>query len=287
MCEIFAMSSRFEENISTSLDEFSRHGGSTSDHKDGWGIAFYEKGDVHLIREVQAASASSYLEFIRNREFNSKTFICHIRKATQGEVTLRNTHPFVREMSGKMHVFAHNGKLGAFDQEQKLSGRFQPVGESDSEFSFCYLLDALAPLWQSGSVPELGKRMDVISQFAKKIRSYGPANFIYADGDALFVHGHERMQADGKIAPPGLFKLCRFCQSEKSPSTAKTEIQNPGSKVQQVSLFASVPLSGEEWTRMESGELLAIRDGRVIMEENSSRDRETCHQATALLSAPE
>ena len=39
MCEIFAMSSRFEENISTSLDEFSRHGGSTSDHKDGWGIA--------------------------------------------------------------------------------------------------------------------------------------------------------------------------------------------------------------------------------------------------------
>ena len=186
-----------------------------------------------------------------------------------------------------MHVFAHNGKLAAFDQEQKLSGRFQPVGESDSEFSFCYLLDALAPLWQSGSVPELGKRMDVISQFAKKIRSYGPANFIYADGDALFVHGHERMQADGKIAPPGLFKLCRFCQSEKSPSTAKTEIQNPGSKVQQVSLFASVPLSGEEWTRMESGELLAIRDGRVIMEENSSRDRETCHQATALLSAPE
>jgi hypothetical protein len=38
---------------------------------------------------------------------------------------------------------------------------------------------------------------------------------------------------------------------------------------------------------MESGELLAIRDGRVIMEENSSGDRETCHQATALLSAPE
>jgi hypothetical protein len=95
------------------------------------------------------------------------------------------------------------------------------------------------------------------------------------------------MQADGKIAPPGLFKLCRFCQSEKSPSTAKTELQNSGSKVQQVSLFASVPLSGEEWTRLESGELLAIRDGRVIMEENSSGDRETCHQATALLSAPE
>jgi predicted glutamine amidotransferase len=93
------MSSRFKENIYTSLDEYFRHGGSTSGHKDGWGIAFYEEGDIHLIRESQAASASSYLEFIRNREFNSKTFVCHICKATQGEVTLKNTHSFVREMS--------------------------------------------------------------------------------------------------------------------------------------------------------------------------------------------
>ena len=84
MCEIFAMSSRFKENISTSLEEFSRLGGSTNDQKDGWGIAFYEEGDVNLICESQAASASSYLEFIRNREFNSKTFIRHIRKAKQG-----------------------------------------------------------------------------------------------------------------------------------------------------------------------------------------------------------
>jgi hypothetical protein len=47
-----------------------------------------------------------------------------------------------------------------------------------------------------------------------------------------------------------------------------------------------VHLSGEEWTRLESGELLAIRDGRVIMEENSSGDREICHKTTALLSPP-
>ena len=138
------MSSRFKENISTSLDEFSRHEGSSSDHKDGWRIDFYKEGYGHLIRESQAASASSYLEFIRNREFNSKTFICRIRKATQGEVTLVNTHLFVSEMSAKMNVFAHNRKLGAFDQVQKHTGRFQPGGESDSEESFCYMLDALA-----------------------------------------------------------------------------------------------------------------------------------------------
>ena len=46
-----------------------------------------------------------------------------------------------------------------------------------------------------------------------EIRSYGPANYIYADGDVLFVHGHERRKADCKIAPPEIFKLCCFCQS--------------------------------------------------------------------------
>ena len=61
-----------------------------------------------------------------------------------------------------MHVFAHNGKLGAFDQEQKLTGRFHSVGENDSEFSFCYLLYALAPLWQTRNVPDFYKRMDMI-----------------------------------------------------------------------------------------------------------------------------
>ena len=51
MCEIFDMFSRSKENISISLDEFFRHGVSTSDNKDGWEIAFHEGGDVHLLHE--------------------------------------------------------------------------------------------------------------------------------------------------------------------------------------------------------------------------------------------
>ena len=41
--------------------------------------------------------------------------------------------------------------------------------------------------------------------------SLGPANFIYADGDVLFAHAHRRMQADGTIAAPGLWRLNRRC----------------------------------------------------------------------------
>ena len=60
--------------------------------------------------------------------------------------------------------------------------------------------------------------------FTKKNLEYGPTNLIYADGDGLFIHGHVRIQADGKIAPPGLFMLCRFYQSEKNPAVSKTEL---------------------------------------------------------------
>ncbi len=286
MCEVFAMSSRFVENVSTSLEEFSRHGGSTSHHGDGWGIAFYEEGDIHLIREAQAASGSAYMDFIRCHEFRSKTFICHIRKATQGNISLKNTHPFVREMSGNMHVLAHNGKLGTFDQEHELEGRFLPVGESDTEFAFCFLLDQLASLWKNKTVPKLEERMNIVSKFARILRSYGPANFLYADGDTLFVHGDQRLQADGKIAPPGLFQLCRFCHSEKASTFKPVNTNNSGSKVQQVTLIASVPLTQENWVPLKQGELLAIQHGKIVMKENPTGEREPSQADTPLLAPP-
>lgn len=50
MCELFAISSNLPTTVTFSLEEFSRHGGLTASHKDGWGIAFYANNDAqHLI----------------------------------------------------------------------------------------------------------------------------------------------------------------------------------------------------------------------------------------------
>ncbi|MES9904747.1 MAG: class II glutamine amidotransferase [Sedimenticola sp.] len=40
MCELFAMSSLEPASVSFSMEEFSRHGGLSGPHRDGWGIAF-------------------------------------------------------------------------------------------------------------------------------------------------------------------------------------------------------------------------------------------------------
>lgn len=51
--------------------------------------------------------------------------------------------------------------------------------------------------------------MAIVTRFAADMRALGPANFLYADSDVLFAHGHRRIQAGGEIAPPGLWHLQR------------------------------------------------------------------------------
>jgi predicted glutamine amidotransferase len=56
---------------------------------------------------------------------------------------MKNCQPFVRELGGRVHVFAHNGDLdiGALRAKLPLGG-FRPVGDTDSEYAFCALLGA-------------------------------------------------------------------------------------------------------------------------------------------------
>jgi glutamine amidotransferase len=266
MCELFAMQSRYPATVHLSLEAFSRHGGLEGPHKDGWGVAYYEDGDVRLVKEPHAASDSACLRFIQDHPFRSTAVVAHIRKATQGRRTLANSQPFARELGGRMHVFAHNGDLhGARPGELFALGRYRPIGETDSERAFCALLERLVPLWhEAARPPALEARLALVSQFAAGLRALGPANFLYADGDALFLHGHKRSHPGG-IRPPGLHLLCRTCAAE--PGTYRTDgLQiEAGHDRQEVVLAASVPLTaGEPWQPLAEGELVAVRGGRIV-----------------------
>jgi glutamine amidotransferase len=263
MCELFALSSRTPTNVNFSLDIFARHGGFGGKMVDGWGLAFYDGADVRLYREPEPAGQSDWVSFIEQRRQRISLVLSHIRRATQGAVSLSNTQPFMRELGGRAHIFAHNGDLAAISQ--RMAGRwqrFQPIGQTDSETAFCILLEALAPLWAGRAVPSVADRMAVIQAFAAQLRALGPANFIYADGDVLFAHGHRRIQHDGAIAPPGLFRLTRTCGSADDADAGVTI--GTGEATQELVLFASVPLTGEAWQPLGEGEVVAVRHGRLI-----------------------
>ena len=256
MCELFGMSSLVPTGVTLSLARLARHGNSAARLGDGWGVAYHDGRAVRLIKEPEPAEASPWVDFLERQQVRGAVVLAHIRHATQGATGLANTQPFVRALGGRMHAFAHNGNLAGLP-EPPGGARFRPVGETDSEAAFALLLARLAPLWEDG-VPRVAQRQAAVAAVAAELRRHGPANFLYTDGECLFAHADRRTQADGRIASPGLHMLHRSCATD-AEALAAAGIGLGAA--QTVTLFASVPLSDEDWRPLPAGTLCLARAG--------------------------
>ncbi len=260
MCELYAASSAVAKKISFSLHEFRRHGGITGDHVDGWGLAFYNLGEMIVHRETKPAALSLKMDYVLKNHQPSDTVISHIRKATQGNISLENTQPFSMEKGGINHIFAHNGNLENV-QENIPTNKYTPKGETDSEYAFCYLMEKLDTLYEKG-VPSFEQKVELIKDTFNYFSSLGPANFIYSDGEYVFAFGHIRKQSDGSEGPPGLYYL------ERDASTDTDKVKIPGMNMvgfrQDQLLLASVPLTDEHWVPFKLNQLVVAKFGRLL-----------------------
>lgn len=269
MCELLAMSCRHPARLTFSLAALAGRARLPSKNQDGWGLAYYQGRDVAHYRDTTSADRSPLVDWLMHHGPASQTVIGYIRHSTQGDITLANTGPFLRELNGRMHSFAHNGNLHCSDAFRAFqSGRFQPVGETDSEMAFCALLEKIAALpKEAEGVASLDARMAVLSDMARQLRGCGPCNFLYGDGDALFVHADQRYQdSTGVISPPALHLF--ECGTHDIPRLV-CEAESPvAANDQKVILLASVPLSEHSWQAMDRGQLLALRDGAIVARTN-------------------
>jgi glutamine amidotransferase len=243
MCELFAVSSAHPARVRLRFAAFAGHGASVAGgNPDGWGAAYFDGPDAHVLREPIPAVRSSFVP-----------------------VALANTQPFSRELAGRRHVFAHNGDLPDIQRRWPLEpGCWQPVGQTDSEHVFCQLLRSLAPLWREpGVVPSVQARLDVVAAFAARLRPVGPVNFLYADGDALFAHAHRRHQADGTLRPPGLHLLLREPALAHAVRAEGLQVDSGNARSHPLAMLASVPLGKGAWKPLPEGCLLVLRDGEV------------------------
>ena len=264
VCELFCLASRLPTVATITLRRFAGHGGLDRRLIDGWGLALYDGRDLRLYREPVPARDDPWLAFIESRRVASSLLISHIRHATRGAITLANTQPFVREIGGRRHCFAHNGRLPLIEELHSAElSRYRPVGDTDSEYAACLLFDGRAALWTGPGTPSLKDRFAVVTGFAARMREIGPANFLYADGITLFAHGHRRTRSDGAVTPPGLWVLRRTCANDGDAlARAGVDLQSTGHP-QELTLLASVPLTAEAWRPLEEGEVIAIEDGAV------------------------
>lgn len=229
-------------------------GGLTDEHQDGWGIAFFEGAGVRHLVDHQAASHSPLAELIKKHPIKSENVIAHIRKATQGRVALENCHPFVRECFGVNWVFAHNGDLINFMPD--LNGQFLPIGNTDSEQAFCYILQQLR-LRFSNHAPALADLSLALRELCKEIAQYGTFNMMLSNGAALFVHCSTHMHY--------LIRQYPFNTAHLSDHDISVDFSAVTTPKDRVAVIATEPLTNNEtWEAFGSGELKVFIDGACI-----------------------
>lgn len=251
MCELLALSFNRTIRPDFSIRAF-RHRGDDNPH--GWGLAYYPDEAVQVIKEPVMAGKSLMADFIKG-QIQSNTIIGHVRVSSKGRRTYKNTHPFQREMGGKDYVFAHNGTLRNIDRLP--TGRFTPVGETDSERAFCHLLHRIEEKhidsWSQDMFPWL-------QEVLKEINSHGSYNCLFSDGEYLFAYfdasAYKGLSYVERKTPYDEIRLVDEdfaidLQAEKDPR-------------QRGFIFATRPMTDESWQSLSPGELMVCKEGKVL-----------------------
>ena len=252
MCQLLGMNANTPTDVTFSFTGFAQRAGHTADHTDGWGIAFFEdKGLRHFVDHERAVD-SPVAELIRRYPIKSRNVIAHIRKATQGRVSLENCHPFVRELWGRYWVFAHNGDLKDF--RPRLHGHFQPVGNTDSEQAFCWIMQELSK--SHAALPSIEELTHTLRELAAKISPHGTFNFLLSNGEALWAHATTHLCYIERQHP--------FTQAQLSDEDLSVDFSRETTPQDKVAIIVTAPLTqNEQWTPFQNGELRVFVHGQA------------------------
>lgn len=268
MCQLFGMNSNTPNSVQFSFSGFSQRAGKTGDHVDGFGIAFFEgatgdegeAGDgteldkgVRLFVDHQSALLSPVAQMIRDYPIHSHQVISHIRKATQGRVALQNCHPFMRELWGRYWVFAHNGNLLSFNP--RLHSAFRPVGDTDSERAFCWILQELAK--NHASVPSIRELTLSLGELCPSIAEHGTFNFLLSNGRALWAYANTSLYS--------LERQHSFGEGLLADEDMRVDLAAQHGENDRIALVATEALTkNETWLPFTKGELRVFAQGKRV-----------------------
>lgn len=269
MCRVFGFKSVIQSQVHNSLLSAENALASQSaHHPHGWGVAYYIGGSPHIIRNVDSAIEDQLFKRVSGI-VSSHTVVAHIRKATLGEHTIVNTHPF---QYGPW-VFAHNGHVHEFDKyKEELKNLVSPnlsrfiLGETDSEILFYIILTHYFKkhtLQDQPTVEEMAKVVrDAISAIEEVIGKlatedspsleFNYLSFVLTNGDIILGH-----QGGKRLYFSTYKNKCKDrddCPSFSEVCEAPTETGFVNHMI-----FSSEPLSGENiWEEMAPGDIVGV-----------------------------
>lgn len=229
MCELFGVSADRKIRVNEYLDVFFKH---SVEHHNGWGLALLDDGVVSIEKEPIRAVDSRYLKNRLTGNIMTSRCMAHIRKATVGDVSFGNTHPFVlNDLSGKRWVLVHNGTI--FESAVLSPYIHVQEGSTDSERILFYIVEWINMLIETGCDDK--RKINFINEIVLKLTPGNKLNFLLYDGDYMYVHKNE---------PGTLFRLVK-----------------PGTVI-----FSTNPLDDGPWKEVPQNQLLVYRDGALVYE---------------------
>lgn len=255
MCELLAMSANVPTDICFSFSGLIQRGGKTGPHRDGWGVTFYEGKGYQSFKDSLPSAESEVANLVTKYPIKSKTVICHIRQANSGAVCLENTHPFSRPLWRKHWTYAHNGQLQDFTLKLPLKNHF-PVGTTDSEHAFCFILDKLNERFLDVQPPN-NELFPFIANLCAEINQLGVFNLLFSNGEFLFVYCSNNLHVITRRAPFGHASLIDVeVNVDFKKETTEKDI---------VTIVATQPLTeNERWEKLQAGHWQVFSKGEII-----------------------
>lgn len=266
MCELLALSFSHRISATISLNEFQKRGDV---NPDGWGVAFYDQNLLQLVKEPRSSVESRLFDFAET-SITADTIISHVRRSTCGERSYVNTHPFYRRFlhgdRAAEYAFAHNGTIQ--DVDCFVAEKHPPLGTTDSERIFCYLLDRLAERnideWTTSDFRYLESELNHINDGSNTM------NCVLSDGNYLFCYSDENDHNDGlryavRSSP---FEIVRLTESRGELGTVNLNhpADNGGTEAFGL-IVVTKALTSTDWTELNPGELMVGKKGRILYPE--------------------
>jgi glutamine amidotransferase len=151
-------------------------------------------------------------------------------------------------------VFAHNGKIDSVKKRKLVF--YKPIGETDSEHAFCWILDQIRMKFHSKSVSSK-KLHQFTAILIKDLNQLGTFNVLLSNGLYLYAHCSTHLWWLTRKAPFGKASLI--------DANLQVDFQRHTTSKDIVTVVATQPLTFDEyWNMMDPGELRILRNGVFI-----------------------
>ncbi|SMF24890.1 class II glutamine amidotransferase [Pseudobacteriovorax antillogorgiicola] len=247
--------------------------------RSGWGVAWYPHDGpaASIVKDSSSKDATDLASTLSNWDnFSSTTFLCKVRGGAK-RYTHQNTQPFSRTYGGRDWLFMHNGELDRGSLQEKVmadnSQFLLPMGDTDSELIFCYILGKMA---QHQYLTLSDAPWETLRSWLQELEEFGTINIAISDTRHTVLY-------HGQVFEDKLF-YTRVCPPHDELKYHSTEVHilldRPTDTNRTLVMASSTNFPQGDWEEVAPGQLVVVRLGAIQYITTDNSPNQENHQGT-------